>query len=105
MKEQAQEREDIMNTSNRGFSALALANLALSDAGDESEAAAVLLLSMEERKSFDFQQLLKLNPKYRAHADVVMLGYGPHALWPSRWIGGIGQDCSIIERIAQEWNK
>ena len=80
----------VMNKSNRANSALALAEMALEHSGGSSEAAAKLLLSMEDEIAFDFRLLLTFDSTNRAHADIVMMGYRPHELWPSAWMEEAG---------------
>ena len=104
MAQQAAQRAEVMEKSNRARSALELANMALEHGGDGSHAAAMLLLAMETGKSFDFRLLLKFDSTNRAHADLVMMGYQPHHLWPSKWMDEIGVDgAEVMQNLAEKW--
>ena len=86
MAQQAQERQAVLDNNTRGTSAHTLAQVALEQHGSGAVCAAKLLLSMEYSEKFDFELLLSLDTKNRAHADLVMLGYKSHELWPSKWM-------------------
>lgn len=104
MAEQASKRASVMNSSSRAQSALALAEMALKHGGDGSHAAAQLLLAMEHGKAFDFRLLLKFDSENRAHADLVLMGYQSHHLWPSKWMDEIGATGEQIMRdISDKW--
>ncbi len=95
-----------MNKSNRAHSAKALAEMAIEHSGGGSEAAAKLLLSMENETSFDFQLLLKFDTTNRAHADLVMMGYKPHELWPSIWMEEAGLNGKeLMSLLKAKWAK
>lgn len=105
MDAQEAQRSEVMDKSNRAHSALALTTMALEHDGDGSHAAAQLLLAMEQGTAFDFRLLLKFDTTNRAHADLVMMGYKPHHLWPSRWMDEIGEDGnSIMKNLATKWS-
>lgn len=106
LADQEAKRAEVMNKSNRSHSALALADMALEHHGDGSHAAARLLLAMEYGTGFDFRLLLKFDSTNRAHADLVMLGYKPHELWPSKWMDDIGKNGEkIMQQLADKWPK
>lgn len=104
MDAQEAQRAVVMDKSNRAHSALALATMALEHGGDGSHAAAQLLLAMERGTEFDFRLLLKFDTTSRAHADLVMMGYKSHHIWPSRWMDEIGENGNLImENLATRW--
>lgn len=104
-KQQADYDKAALN-STRGQSALALAEMALEHGSGSAKAAAELLLSMEFESSFNFMELLTFDSTNRAHADVVMKGYRPCELWPSKWMDEEGQDGqAIINKLAAKWNR
>jgi hypothetical protein len=104
MMAQEAQRAEVMDKSNRAHSALVLATMALEHDGDGSHAAAHLLLPMEQGTAFDFRLLLKFDTTNRAHADLVMMGYRPHHLWPSRWLEEIGEDgTALMQALAAKW--
>jgi len=106
MKEQEKKRQDILKVYNRGTSANELALMALNHNGSGSECAAKLLISMEYGHSFDFQLLLSLDTKNRTHADIIMQGYKPHELWPSKWMDEQGLNgADIMRKIKFKWTK
>ncbi len=106
MREQAEERTQVMDTSNRANSAWVLADMALEHDGSGSQAAAKLLLAMEYGTAFDFRLLLSFDSTNRAHADLVMLGYKSHELWPSKWMDDLGKDGEqIMKCLADKWRK
>jgi len=97
-------RTEVIDNSNRAQSAFALAEMALEHSGDGSYAAATLLLAMENGNPFDFQLLLKFDSTNRAHADLVIMGYKPHELWPSKWMDGIGKNgVHVMTSLAEKW--
>lgn len=101
---QEAEYNEVKDNSNRGKSANALAALALAGRSSGCRAAARLLLAMEKGHSFDFRELLRLDSTNRAHAEVIMQGYKPHHLWPSRWMDEEGFDGSaIMQEVAENW--
>ena len=103
---QAIERTKILEQSNRSHSALALANMALEHGSSSAKAAAKFLLSMEREEAFDFRLLLKFDSTNRAHADLLLMGYQAHELWPSRWMDEIGEDgAAIMQALADKWLK
>ena len=104
IKQQEQQRLDVLNNSDRGQSAYALATMALEHMGGGAEAAAQLLLAMEYGKSFDFTLLLKFDSTNRAHADLVMQGYKAHELWPSKWMDAAGyHGIDIMDTLRDKW--
>ena len=104
MAEDAAKRAGVLDSSNRAQSALVLADMALQHGGDGSHAAAKLLLAMEHGKAFDFRLLLKFDSENRAHADLVIMGYQSHHLWPSKWMDEIGANGEQIMRdIFEKW--
>ncbi len=104
MAQQTAERDQVINNSNRGLSAYALAIMAL-EHSSSAQPAASLLLSMEDGKPFDFRGLLSFNATNRAHADLVMLGYKPHELWPSQWMNEVSYNgIDIIDALCDKWD-
>lgn len=102
--QQEADRERVLNHSDAAQSALVLANMALEHGGSGAEAAARLLLSMQYARSFNFRYLTAFDATNRAHADLVIMRYTSHDLWPSRWLNAIGQDGNkIIEDIRDKW--
>ncbi|WP_422139678.1 hypothetical protein [Endozoicomonas sp. ALC020] len=104
IKKAQAKRSSILNTSDRGKSAYALASMALEHGSASAEAAASLLLAMEYGKAFDFVKLLSFDTENRAHADLVLMGYQPHHLWPSAWMdeaGYHGQD--VMDTLLDKW--
>ena len=99
------DRAEVMNTYTRGQAALELAEMALEHGGSGSESAAHLLIAMEYSQPFSFQDLLSFDDRNRAKADVMLLGYKPHHLWPSAWITEeTDQDGrKLIEAVRQKW--
>lgn len=105
LAKQEAERNKVLENSNRALSAFELATMALEHSGDGSHAAAKLLLSMEFGTGFDFMLLLKFDSTNRAHADLVMLGYKAHELWPSKWMDEIGENgTDIMKRLRDKWS-
>ena len=104
LAQQEKERIEILEKSNRAHSALALAKMALEHSGGGSHAAAKLLLSMQHGTDFDFQLLLKFDTTNRAHADLVMMGYRAHEIWPSSWLDDIGENgADIMNKLSTKW--
>jgi len=98
------QRDDVMENSDRAYSAFALSRLAMEHDCDSSHAAARLLIAMERGEAFDFRLLLKFDSENRVHADLVIMGYCAHDLWPSRWLDGIGEDGStIVKQLMDKW--
>ena len=97
-------RSSILNASSRGESAYILAKLALDHGSSSAEAAASLLLSMEHGRDFDFKKLLSFDTENRAHADLVMAGYKPHELWPSKWMDDAGyHGVDVMDTVRDKW--
>jgi|GEM_PF-2013585 len=104
MAQQEQDRADILENSDRGGSAWELASMALRYSGSGSEAAAKLLLAMEHGKPFNFELLLRFDSTNRAHADLVLMGYRPHELWPSKWMNDAGIDgAGVMRDLLEKW--
>ena len=61
---------------------------------------------MEYSQPFSFQDLLSFDDRNRAKADVMLLGYKPHHLWPSAWITEeTDRDGrKLIEAVKQKWD-
>lgn len=103
---QVAERNAVMESSNRGKSAHALATMALEHGSSSAHAAASLLLAMEHGKPFDFESLLSFDSTNRAHADLIMLGYKPHELWPSKWMNEEGyHGVDIMDALRDKWKE
>ena len=100
------DRAEILANYTRGQAALELAVMALEHGGSGSESAAHLLVAMEYSQPFSFQDLLSFDDKNRAKADVILLGYKPHHLWPSAWITEeTDQDGrKLIEAVQNKWS-
>ena len=99
-------RLEILKNSNRGKSAYVLACIALEHGSSSAEAAASLLLSMEDGKEFDFKKLLSFDTENRAHADLVIMGYKPHELWPSKWMSEAGyHGTDVIDTVRDKWRR
>jgi hypothetical protein len=95
---------DVLRNSDRGKSAFILASMALEHGGDGSYAAANLLLAMEDGQDFDFRLLLKFDSANRAHADLVIMGYKAHEIWPSKWLDEIGENGDyILNKLREKW--
>ena len=104
MARQEAEREGVLSNSDRGKSAYALASMALEHGSSSAHAAASLLIAMEDGKAFDFKCLLTFDSENRAHADLVMLGYKPHELWPSEWMNEAGyHGIDIMDSLRDKW--
>ncbi len=104
MARQEQQRLQTLNSFNRGTAAIDLAELALNHYSSGAEAAAKLLLSMEHGEAFDFRMLIKLDTVNRAKADLIMAGYKPHELWPSKWMTEAGRNGrQIMEVLGSKW--
>lgn len=103
MAAQQNQRDQVIKN-YRGESAFALACLALEHDSGSAYAAASLLLAMENGKQFDFKCLLQFDIENRAHADLVMLGYKPHQLWPSIWMNELGYPgTNIMSTLRLKW--
>lgn len=99
-----QKREKVLLGNCRGTAAHQLALMAIEHSSSSAEAAASLLLGMEHGSDFNFQLLLKFDAENRALADLVMLGYKPHEIWPSKWISEAGFDGeSIMQSLREKW--
>lgn len=106
MEKEKENREAVLGLSDRGQSAFALAVMALEHGSSSAEAAARLLLSLEDGELFNLQTLVKFDSKNRAHADVVILGCQAHEYWPSQWMVDGGVDgVGIMERLREKWTK
>lgn len=100
-------RSKVLETFNRATSAEALAHMALEHDGSGAECAARLLLAMEHEQPFNFTLLLNLDSTNRAHADLVLLGYKAHDLWPSKWMTaeGITNGKQLMADLKVEWEE
>ncbi|WP_420588179.1 hypothetical protein [Bacterioplanoides sp.] len=102
---QEQRRLNILNHFNRGTAALDLAKMALEHSSNSAEAAARLLLSMENGTSFEFRFLLFLDVENRAKADLMTMGYKHHDRWPSKWIDAAGSNGKeIMNKVKRKWH-
>ena len=104
MDEQQQDRDDVLNNVSPQQAAFELAEMALEHGGSGAEAAARLLLDMEHGQAFNFRQLLSLDTCNRAKADLLMMHYMAHNIWPSAWIKEAGHDGqSMMMALAAKW--
>ncbi len=104
MAEQEQQRQNVLKGTTPEKAAVELAQMALKHNGSGSEAAAMLLLSMEFQRPFDFTLLLKLDPFNRAKADLMMTRYKAHDLWPSVWMEDAGYNGKeIMQKLNAKW--
>ena len=102
---QEQRRLNILNSFDRGTAAIDLANMALDHSSSGAEAAARLLLSMENGKSFEFRFLLLLDVENRAKAELMITGYKHHDRWPSKWMDAAGSNGKeIMDKIKRKWH-
>lgn len=98
--------DEVFESSTRGKSAYILSLMALEHGSGGALAAAKLLLSMEHEQPFDFTLLLKFDSTNRAHADVILKGYRPCEIWPSKWMDEEGLNgAELLEALAEKWNK
>ena len=106
MDEQQQDRDDVINNVSPQQAAFELAQMALEDDGSGAEAAARLLLDMEHGQAFNFRQLLSLDTRNRAKADLLMRHYMAYNIWPSAWIKDAGHNGnSIMLELAEKWGR
>ena len=98
-------REKVLSEYDRATSAEFLALMALEHNGRGAECAAKLLLALENETSFDFTLLLSLDSANRAHADLVILGYKAHDIWPSKWMvnTGITNGEQLMADLKEKW--
>lgn len=104
MDEQQQDRDDVINNVSPQQAAFELAQMALEDDGSGAEAAARLLLDMEHGQAFNFRQLLSLDTRNRAKADLLMRHYMAYNIWPSRWMEEAGYNGKeIMVQLNAKW--
>ncbi|WP_152554247.1 hypothetical protein [Endozoicomonas elysicola] len=100
----AERRELTLRNFTRETAAVDLAQMSLMHSGSGAQAAAKLLIAMEYGKPFEFQMLLSLDYENRAKADLMIEGYLPHDLWPSRWMSSAGVDGQgLMEKVFDKW--
>lgn len=104
MAAQKADRALVLSTSIRGESAFKLASMAAEHSSSSAAAAANLLLSMQDETPFNFLELLRFDPKNRAHADLVMLGYQASDFWPAKMMEDAGYDgVAMMQILRNKW--
>lgn len=102
--EQVAERKAVLDSCDRSDSAKVLAEMAIHHSGSGAYAAAHLLMAMEYGTPFKFELLLSLDSTNRAHADIIIMGYRSHEVYPSLWMDEKGHKGSeLIQSVRRKW--
>ena len=105
IKRQQQQRQQVLSTLNRGMAAADLAEMSLEHGSNSAHAAATLLLAMEYERPYDLTLLMAFDTENRAKADLILMGYQPGQIFPSRWITEeAGKDGNeLMTAVFEKW--
>lgn len=94
--------------SDKASSAYQLASVALDKSAYCSAAAAAaasLLLSLEDGKSFNLQDMIRFDTANRSHADALIISCAAFDYWPSKWLIEAGLDGDeIMKNLRAIWS-
>jgi hypothetical protein len=96
--------EKFATGNDKANSAYQLASVALDKSAYCSAAAASLLLSLEDGKSFNLQDMIHFDTANRSHADSLIISCAAFDYWPSKWLIEAGLDGEeIMKNLRATW--